>query len=1026
MMQLIYRQKILTASVLIGIGVCPIARTALADELIVIRSGESSARALEANVLGQDDSFNSRPGDSTHPSSLDDMFADGNGGASRGGEPCNSVNDCPPLEQHIIDACGIYTCDDGTCVIGSTCNVFEMCDGTASCDQIIFLDANLTYLAGPENEPFHTPFTPSDFDAARIGQAPQLTIYFNDGACNGDIPQDLAAAGVNTSVFVLDIPSSSALYAIDFEVTGPTIENASIDLYIRPNDTLGGGPNQGVYINGMPLSGDTTGGTCGAGSPLMNIYRTDIGSLLHVGTNTLYLNITHTGGDSGLLLSAEIRVDTDGPLLVHVDDDAPPGGDGTSWPTAFNSLQDAIENLEASADPNRKIWLAGGVYKPTRLEDPDDPRSMTFRLHSHVDIIGGFAGTERNRSERVAGTPPTIISGDINGDDVFTPSHPTWNENAYHIFTGDRFLKRANLTSLTLTHGKANGTDLLEDVGSAIFLTSFGDVTLSDCAIDENYSEFEGTIQLAEEGKLTMVASGASGNINQSRNGFISARFFSHVNLRDCNFSTNDANRGAAVSLVDGSTLVAEDCTFSDNTTFGSGGAIFAFATDSDIEVDTGAHVTLTRCDFLRNETRSDGGAVYFVVGGPGNTGSLMIDDCNFDQNKSTSGDGGAVYAWMTGTSWVSAKIIDSSFTGNEAPDGTGGAVDTALLAPFDIVRTRFAANQSKWNGAAVNITHGVPVISDCTFVENTSSLGHGAVTITFSDEIELSRCTFIRNSAREFGGALSFGGFSQTADIVDCVFLDNDCRLGSGGAISTFVPDTQIVNSLFVGNRAGQHGGVIAAWDSFTLMENCTVFGNIAPFGESGGVYGRNSFIVVRNSIMRGNTDAGGGGLAGQVDGDNTTAFDIDFSNVEGVALADGNIDTDAMFNDVSGVDGIIGSEDDDFRLSPASPCIDVGSNALVPAGVTTDLDGFDRFVDHPVAPGRGAPIVDMGAYEARFADCDHSGAITLGDYAGFGNCLTGPTSPTDPGCGCLDLNVGGTVDLADYAEFQRILPAP
>lgn len=350
-MQQIHRRKILTVSILVGIGVCPLGRTTWADELIVIRSGESSARALEANAPGQDDRFKSGRGDSLHPASLDDLLADGNGGASRGDDPCTTPDDCPPLDQIIIDACGINVCEDGMCEPGSACSPLENCDGAGSCYQIVFLDANLTYLAGPENEPFNTPFTPSDFETARIGQAPQLTIYFDDGSCNGNILEDPAAGGVTTAVFALGIPSNSALYAIDFEVAGPTIENASIDLFIRPNDTLGGGPNQGVYINGIPLSGDTTGGSCVFDSPLMNIYRTDIGPLLHAGTNTLYLNVTHTGGDSGLLFTAEIRVDTDGPHQVRVDDDAPPGGDGTSWATAFNSLQDAIDDLEASDRP---------------------------------------------------------------------------------------------------------------------------------------------------------------------------------------------------------------------------------------------------------------------------------------------------------------------------------------------------------------------------------------------------------------------------------------------------------------------------------------------------------------------------------------------------------------------------------------------------------------------------------------------------------------------------------------------------
>ncbi|MCH7993011.1 MAG: hypothetical protein IIB57_01055, partial [Planctomycetes bacterium] len=1007
-----HRRKILTVSILVGIGVCAVGRTTWADELILIRSGESSAR-------DQDD----RSG-----TALDDLLADGNSNASRAGELCNSVNDCPPLEQNIIDACGIYTCDGGICVLGSTCNVLEMCDGAASCDQIIFFDANLTYLAGPENEPFNTPFTLSDFESARMGQAPQLSIYFNDGSCNGIIPEDLAAAIVSTSVFVLDIPNSSALYAIDFEVAGPTIENASIDLFIRPNDTLGGGPNQGVYINGMPLSGDTTGGTCGVGSPLMNIYRTDIGSLLHVGTNTLYLNITHTGGDSGLLFTAEIRVDTDGPHLVHVDDDAPPGGDGTSWPTAFNSLQDAIENLEASADPNREIWLAGGVYKPTRLEDPGDPRSMTFRLLSYVDILGGFAGTERSRTERVAGTPPTIISGDINGDDVFTPTHPTWNENAYHIFTGDRFLRRVTIDNVTLTHGKANGPGPGEDKGSAIYQASGGNLTISQCTIDDNYSEFAGTIYLGEGGVLDMTSSSASGNISNLRHGFITALFESSVSLADCEFIGNLAAQGGVVSLQTGSSLVAVDCLFADSIGGGFGGAIEA-QTFLDSNVDnSGIHITLTRCDFLRNQVRGDGGAIYYFVSGGGHNGSLTISDCTFDENtNSGSGDGGAIFATNNNVSIIPIAISGSTFT-NGFAFGTGGAMHFSNFSSLEVTDCLFANNRSHQNGAAVFVVFQNSSFRNCSFLNNRSVFGNGVLATKIADFIEVTKCSFIGNAGQDFGGAMHVGSFVQSVDIVDSVFIDNTCEDGYGGAILTFSPDTNIVNSLFIGNDAKLEGGAISAWNSFLTLTNSTMYGNSVSSDKSGGLYGRNSFIVINNSIVRGNTDSSGGGLTGQVDGDATTFADINYSNVEGVALSDGNIDEDPLFIDPLGTDGMIGTEDDDFHLSPGSPSIDAGRNSLVPVATVFDLDGLDRFVDHPTADsGLGTPpLVDMGPYESRFADCDYSGTITLGDYAGFGICLTGPTAPIDPGCGCLDLDIGGTVDLRDYAIFQGILPAP
>src|SRR5262249_36522693 len=56
------------------------------------------------------------------------------------------------------------------------------------------------------------------------------------------------------------------------------------------------------------------------------------------------------------------------------------------------------------------------------------------------------------------------------------------------------------------------------------------------------------------------------------------------------------------------------------------------------------------------------------------------------------------------------------------------------------------------------------------------------------------------------------------------------------------------------------------------------------------------------------------------------------------------------------------------DFGLAPGSPCIDAGSNPMIPAGATLDLSGHPRKIDDPAVPDTGvgpAPVVDMGALE-------------------------------------------------------------
>ena len=131
-------------------------------------------------------------------------------------------------------------------------------------------------------------------------------------------------------------------------------------------------------------------------------------------------------------------------------------------------------------------------------------------------------------------------------------------------------------------------------------------------------------------------------------------------------------------------------------------------------------------------------------------------------------------------------------------------------------------------------------------------------------------------------------------------------------------------------------------------------------------------------------------------------------------------NIDSDPLFADPNGIDGIIGTEDDNLRLSSGSPCIDSGDNAAVPVDITTDLDGFPRFIDDICTTDTGSgtpPIVDMGAYEYLRSDINSDGTVDLKDFAQLGSHWS------DIGCGdCAgaDLTCDGNVDSEDLWELM------
>ena len=106
--------------------------------------------------------------------------------------------------------------------------------------------------------------------------------------------------------------------------------------------------------------------------------------------------------------------------IIYVDDDAPPGGDGRSWQTAYRYSQDALQEGEplpanpAETDPctpggprvratvsvlsdltdhlmGTEIRVAQGIHRPDRgiRQKPGD-RMATFRLTNGIALKGFF------------------------------------------------------------------------------------------------------------------------------------------------------------------------------------------------------------------------------------------------------------------------------------------------------------------------------------------------------------------------------------------------------------------------------------------------------------------------------------------------------------------------------------------------------------------------------------------------------------------------------------------------------------
>jgi len=120
------------------------------------------------------------------------------------------------------------------------------------------------------------------------------------------------------------------------------------------------------------------------------------------------------------------------PSVLYVDDDAAAGGNGFSWSTAFNNLQDALDFAE-SHDCYTAIWVEAGTYKPT---NDANETNASFILPDNIALIGHFAGGESSPLERnlADANNETILDGQIGqnpSDAVYNVVKAVGDSNAF-------------------------------------------------------------------------------------------------------------------------------------------------------------------------------------------------------------------------------------------------------------------------------------------------------------------------------------------------------------------------------------------------------------------------------------------------------------------------------------------------------------------------------------------------------------------------------------------------------------------
>lgn len=297
-------------------------------------------------------------------------------------------------------------------------------------------------------------------------------------------------------------------------------------------------------------------------------------------------------------------------------------GDGTTWDTAFNDLQDALD----AASSGEEIWVAAGTYLPTNLGGSTDPRDASFNLKDGVILYGGFDGTELTSDERNHELNVTILSGDLLEDDLMGGDN---SENAKHVVTGSTTNPLTTLDGFTINGGNADGAT----GGGGLLLTNADGLTINHCLFIGNNSETLGGAFFAEATTDVSISdSSFQSNVSATSGGAIAVAEISSVNINTCQFNNNQSNSGGCIFNM-GDLSLANSLIVSNYAT-GDGGAI--------ISRYSATLLQLVNCTITQNIATETGGGIVL------DAGSLNIHNSIIWGNADLSGENEFAQIWIS------------------------------------------------------------------------------------------------------------------------------------------------------------------------------------------------------------------------------------------------------------------------------------------------------------------------------------------------------------------------------------------
>ena len=593
-------------------------------------------------------------------------------------------------------------------------------------------------------------------------------------------------------------------------------------------------------------------------------------------------------------------------VTLFVDADAPAGGNGLGWASAYDNLQSALESAAAfngdqiAENDVDAIWIAQGVYKPTAELEPGDARSATFSLVDGVNVYGGFAGTETALEERPADLTEyeTVLSGDMG-------TRRDTSDNAYTIvYCGEEVTAAIDGTTITL--GNADGDEDPDHPertdGAGVYVNS-GTLTLDNVTLLQNTAEREGGGLYNYHG--TVIAANSEIVDNDARYG-AGIRNYGSLSVSNSLLAENSATQGGGIMHYDWSNdhsayydveLRVTNCTFVKNSGPTDGDAVYtdseSAAINNSIFWQNGKEELFIRInvDWSHNLIGVDPLFVDFDGGDYRLTASSPAieagDNGWIDGTRSAEGYP-EVLADLDGAPRLRGTSVDiGAYEYQDAPTPNRETPSTTVTTAedvFDMFDGRISLREAVYyashdatttvsfdpslnnttitlSGDAIYVAgKAVTVSADSLDAVTIDGNGESGVFVAFGTEEQestLSGLTITGGRARRGGGVFHPCGVLTVADST----ISNNTATSHGGGLYNLEGTMYIVGCAVTHNTASRVGGGVDSCLG-TLSVRGSVFAHNESDSSGGAIHNLGGRLDVVNSTIVGNSASYGGGI--------------------------------------------------------------------------------------------------------------------------------------------------------------------